>query len=89
MNKTAVCILSLLLAASLAGCGTDNGTVPTPTPTAAVTPKVTDELMPDVSDGIVGDDDGILQSEAPDMDDAPDAGATALPENGARGGTRR
>lgn len=59
MKKTLGCVVVLtLLLSLLAGCGEmgrKDGVLPTVEPTAPIT-----SMMPDVTDGVVTDDDGII-----------------------------
>ncbi len=55
-----LCIMALLTG-SLAGCNTDKNAKATPTPVSTATPTVNPDPVPDTDDGIVTDDDGIIE----------------------------
>jgi hypothetical protein len=75
MKKYLACLLAImLLSFSLAACGDsnmDNTIIASPSPSAAhtATPSASPYISPDVDNGIVNDDDGII--------DDNDTGVTA------------
>ena len=83
MKKTLGCVVAMtLLLSLLVGCGEmgrKDGVLPTVEPTAPIT-----SMMPDVTDGVVTDDDGIIDDQ--DTEHRTDEhGGNG--ENGMTGGT--
>lgn len=80
MKKTLVYIIALVMLLSLlCGCGTDgNGTSPTASPKVS---EMIPGISPDVGNGTVNDNDGIIT-------DNDNNGTTASPDGGVTGGDK-
>ena len=79
MRKQIACVLAAMLIVSLfCGCGNNGGTTTTPAPTMspAVTDIIPTDMMPDVSDGIVTDEDGIIDDNDTGKDKKDDVPVT-------------
>lgn len=82
MKRTIVIVCALaMLCAVLCGCGSyrDERPVQTPVATMDLIPEVSPVLTPDMDDGIVKDEDGIIENREPGVSAAPSARPSASP----------
>ena len=75
-----VCVFALFCTV-LSGCGSFRGDAPlrTPMPTMDLVPEISPVLTPDVNDGVVTDQDGVIGDRDPAASASPSASPAASP----------
>ena len=83
MKKTITCILSvLLLCTALCGCGSDRmGNEDVVIQSPGISPMISPEISPDMDNGLVEEQDGMLEDDhrSPETGLQTDAPASAAP----------